>query len=66
MRAFVIRRLLQAVLVILLVVTLVFFLIRVSGDPASLGVNLDPNRSPEDIQEEYEEIRRKMGLDKHR
>ena len=65
MRAFVIRRLLQAVLVILLVVTLVFFLIRVSGDPASLGVNLDPNRSPEDIQEEYQEIRRKMGLDKH-
>ena len=65
MRAFVIRRLLQAVLVIFLVVTLVFFLIRVSGDPASLGVNLDPNRDPEEIQEEYQEIRRKMGLDKH-
>ena len=65
MRAFVIRRLLQAVLVIFLVVTLVFFLIRVSGDPASLGVNLDPNRTAEEIKEEYEEIRRKMGLDKH-
>ena len=65
MRAFVIRRLLQAALVIFLVVTLVFFLIRVSGDPASLGVNLDPNRTAEEIKEEYEEIRRKMGLDKH-
>ena len=64
MRAFVIRRLLQAALVILLVVTLVFFLIRVSGDPASLGVNLDPNRSAAEIKEEYEDIRSKMGLDK--
>ena len=64
MRAFIIRRLLQAVLVIFLVVTLVFFLIRVSGDPASLGVNLDPNRDQEEIEAEYQEIRRKMGLDK--
>lgn len=64
MRTFIIRRFLQAVFVILLVVTLVFFLIRVSGDPASLGVNLDPNRSSEEIDAEYKEIRQKMGLDK--
>lgn len=64
MQAFIVRRLLQAVLVIFLVVTLVFFLIRVSGDPASLGVNLDPNRDREEIEAEYQEIRRKMGLDK--
>ena len=64
MRAFVVRRLLQAILVIFLVVTLVFFLIRVSGDPASLGINLDPNRTPEEIEAEYQEIRQKMGLDK--
>lgn len=44
--------------------TLVFFLIRVSGDPASLGVNLDPNLDREEIEAEYQEIRRKMGLDK--
>lgn len=35
-----------------------------SGDPASLGVNLDPNRDREEIEAEYQEIRRKMGLDK--
>ncbi|MEM7534376.1 MAG: ABC transporter permease [Chloroflexota bacterium] len=64
MSAFIVRRLLQAVLVIFMVVTLVFFLIRVSGDPASLGVNLDPNRDREEVEAEYNEIRRKMGLDK--
>lgn len=64
MRAFIARRLLQAVLVVFLVVTLVFFLIRVSGDPASLGVNLDPNRSRAEVEAEYNEIRQKMGLDK--
>lgn len=64
MRTFIIRRFLQAIFVIFLVVTLVFFLIRVSGDPASLGVNLDPNRSSEEIDAEYKEIRQKMGLDK--
>ena len=64
MKAFIVRRLLQAVFVIFLVVTLVFFLIRVSGDPASLGVNLDPDRPREEVEAEYEEIRRKMGLDK--
>jgi peptide/nickel transport system permease protein len=63
MTAFIVRRLLQAVLVIFLVVTLVFFLIRVSGDPASLGVNLDPNRPRDEIEAEYQEIRRRMGLD---
>lgn len=63
MTAFVVRRLLQAVFVIFLVVTLVFFLIRVSGDPASLGVNLDPNRPRAEVEAEYQDIRRRMGLD---
>ncbi len=65
MSAFVIRRLLQAALVVVSVVTLVFFLIRVSGDPASLGVNLDDFRSPEQIKAEYEDLRQRMGLDRH-
>ena len=50
MTAFIIRRLLQAAFVVFAVVTLVFFLIRVSGDPASLGVNLDNFRSAEQIR----------------
>jgi peptide/nickel transport system permease protein len=54
----------QAVLVVFLVVTFVFFLIRVSGDPASLGVSLDLNRTPEEIRAEYLEIRHEMGLDR--
>ena len=65
MTAFIIRRLLQAAFVVFAVVTLVFFLIRVSGDPASLGVNLDDNRTAEEIQAEYEDIRQRMGLDRH-
>ena len=65
MTAFIIRRLLQAAFVVFAVVTLVFFLIRVSGDPASLGVNLDDFRSAEQIQAEYEDIRQRMGLDRH-
>ena len=66
MTAFIIRRLLQAAFVVFAVVTLVFFLIRVSGDPASLGVNLEDNfRSAEQIQAEYEDIRQRMGLDRH-
>ncbi|MDP6063223.1 MAG: ABC transporter permease [SAR202 cluster bacterium] len=64
MTAFIVRRLMQAVLVVFLVVTFVFFLIRVSGDPASLGVSLDLNRTPEEIRAEYLEIRHEMGLDR--
>ena len=37
MTAFIVRRLLQAALVVVGVVTLVFFLIRVTGDPPALG-----------------------------
>ena len=65
MIAFIIRRLMQAILVVFAVTTLVFFLIRISGDPASLGVSLDENRTPEEIQAEYLQIRKDMGLDKH-
>lgn len=59
------RRLLQAVLVIVGVVTLVFFLIRVSGDPASLGVSLEENRTQEEIEAEYRRVQKRLGLDRH-
>lgn len=65
MSAFIVRRILQAILVVFAVTTLVFFLIRVSGDPASLGVSLDENRTMEEIQEEYQQIRKEMGLDRN-
>ena len=65
MSAFIVRRILQAILVVFAVTTLVFFLIRVSGDPASLGVSLDENRTMEEIQAEYQQIRKEMGLDRN-
>ena len=65
MGAFIVRRLMQAALVVVMVVTLVFFLIRVSGDPASLGVSLEENRTEQEIQEEYQRVRKRMGLDRH-
>ena len=65
MSAFIVRRILQAILVVFAVTTLVFFLIRVSGDPASLGVSLDENRTYAEIQEEYQQIRKEMGLDRN-
>ena len=65
MTAFIVRRLLQAVLVVVGVVTLVFFLIRVSGDPASLGVSLEENRTPEEIEAEYRRVQKQLGLDRH-
>ena len=65
MTAFIVRRLLQAVLVVVGVVTLVFFLVRVSGDPASLGVSLEENRTPEEIEAEYRRVQKQLGLDRH-
>ena len=65
MTAFIVRRLLQAVLVVVGVVTLVFFLIRVSGDPASLGVSLEENRTQEEIEAEYRRVQKQLGLDRH-
>ncbi len=65
MTAFIVRRLLQACLVIVGVVTLVFFLIRVSGDPASLGVSLEENRTQEEIEAEYKRVQKQLGLDRH-
>jgi peptide/nickel transport system permease protein len=60
-----VRRLLQAALVVVGVVTLVFFLIRVSGDPASLGVSLEENRTQEEIEAEYRRVQKQLGLDRH-
>ena len=65
MTAFIIRRLLQAAFVVVCVVTLVFFLIRVSGDPASLGVSLEENRTQEEIEAEYQRVKKQLGLDRH-
>ena len=65
MTAFIVRRLLQAALVVIGVVTLVFFLIRVSGDPASLGVSLEENRTQEEIEAEYRRVQKQLGLDRH-
>ncbi len=65
MTAFIVRRLLQAALVVVGVVTLVFFLIRVSGDPASLGVSLEENRTQEEIEAEYRRVQKQLGLDRH-
>ena len=65
MTAFIVRRLLQAALVVVGVVTLVFFLIRVTGDPASLGVSLEENRTQEEIEAEYRRVQKQLGLDRH-
>lgn len=51
------KRCLQAVIVLLVVSTLVFFLLRVVGDPATLM--LDPNATKAD----YEDLKRSLGLD---
>lgn len=65
MGAFIIRRLIQAAFVVVCVVTVVFFLIRVSGDPASLGVSLEENRTQEEIEAEYQRVKEQLGLDRH-
>lgn len=54
---YIIRRLLQTVLVLFLVMTLVFVILRVVGDPAKMMVT--PDSSYEDLQN----IRRILGLD---
>ncbi len=55
---YVIRRLLQSVLVIVGVVTLVFFLTNLTGDPVTLM--LGDNASPQDV----ERVRHDLGLDR--
>lgn len=55
---YVIRRLLQSVLVIIGVVTLVFFLTNLTGDPVTLM--LGDNAAPQDV----ERVRHELGLDR--
>lgn len=50
---FVIKRFLQMIIVVLLVLTAVFFLIRISGDPISLFL---PPDAPQEQIEEYKEL----------
>jgi peptide/nickel transport system permease protein len=58
MRAFLLRRLLHAVFVIWGVVTVVFFLVRATGDPAAFLVDQTAT------QEEIAHMRRLLGLDR--
>jgi peptide/nickel transport system permease protein len=55
---FILRRLLHAVFVILSVLTVVFFLVRLTGDPTVLMVPVGST------QEEIEQIRHHLGLDR--
>ncbi len=54
---YLIKRLLQTALVLFLVMTLVFVILRVVGDPAKMMV------TPESTYEDLENIRRMLGLD---
>jgi ABC-type dipeptide/oligopeptide/nickel transport system permease component len=58
MVGYLVRRLIQLVLVLLVVCSLLFFLLRVSGDPAAMVAG--QNASPESI----EAIRHSLGLDR--
>ena len=58
MTEYVIRRLLQSVLVLFGVVTVVFFILRLTGDPVRLMV------SEAAAEEDIQNIRRNLGLDK--
>lgn len=58
MRAFLLRRLLHAVFVVWGVVTVVFFLVRLTGDPAAFLVDQTAT------QEEIAHVRRLLGLDR--
>jgi peptide/nickel transport system permease protein len=57
-RAFLLRRLLHAVFVVWGVVTVVFFLVRLTGDPAALLVDAGATRA------ELEQTRHLLGLDR--
>jgi peptide/nickel transport system permease protein len=58
MRQFLLRRLLHALIVVWGVVTVVFFLVRVTGDPAAFLVDQTATR------EEVAAVRRQLGLDR--
>src|SRR5262249_22365886 len=58
MRGFLLRRLLHGVFVVWGVVTAVFFLVRLTGDPAALLVD------PAATREEIEHTRHLLGLDR--
>jgi peptide/nickel transport system permease protein len=58
MQRYLLSRLVQAILILLGVLTLVFFMIRVSGDPASLMMPKEAS------QESIDAFRQKMGFDR--
>ena len=58
MRAFLLRRLLHTVFVVWAVVSVVFFLVRLTGDPAAFLVDQSATRA------EIEHTRHLLGLDR--
>ena len=58
MKAYIAKRIVQGLLVVFLVVTLVFFLMNMTGDPVRMMLG------PEATEEEIEIVRQAMGLDK--
>ena len=58
MRAYILRRLLQLVLTLFVFLTIMFFLLRLTGDPAIAFAPIDATK------DEVEAMRRGMGLDK--
>ena len=58
MTNYIVKRLVHAVFVIFAVLTVVFVIIHLSGDPAALALGIDCEK------EEIEEFRREMGFDK--
>jgi peptide/nickel transport system permease protein len=60
---YVIRRSIQAVIVMVGVMTLTFFLIRLSGDPAAFFVNIDLEWDEDQIELELDYARRRLGFD---
>ena len=63
MTRYVIRRSIQAVIVMVGVMTLTFFLIRLSGDPAAFFVNIDLEWDEDRIELELDYARRRLGFD---
>jgi peptide/nickel transport system permease protein len=60
---YIVRRIIQAVVVMIGVMTLTFFLIRLSGDPAAYFVDIDLEWDEERVSLELDYARRRLGFD---
>ena len=63
MTRYIIRRIIQAIVVMIGVMTLTFFLIRLSGDPAAYFVDIDLEWDEERVGLELDYARRRLGFD---